>query len=162
MLPDRVTEAVLAQEFKAALQWAERQQIKVTCDLPQRRVRAVYSRQGSGEKFYLQGLGDGYREIPPAWQWCRSDWSEPGDRCHSPEPKATPHGSSMFLDDGTTAIICAPFNRLAHQVQGGPHGDWGDLVHWTTAGQGHVYAVEIADMLHVIARDFRYTTGRMA
>ena len=161
MVPDGVTVAAMAGELEAARAWAERQGVQLDCDLPSKLVRAVLIQQDSGHHFFLQGQFDGYKAIPPVWQWCDSSWSEPGKHRWSPEPAETPYGSSMFISTGGTAVICAPFNRLAYRVQGGPHGDWGELIHWMTAGQGYVRSVTIADMLHSIQRDFGYTKGRM-
>ena len=162
MIPERVTAAVLASELDAAYEWARREQVELDCSLPEKLLRATFVRGGSSEYFYLRGRFDGYKGLPPIWQWCDASWSNAGDRRFSPDPAQTVHGSSMFLDHRGTAIICAPFNRIAYAVHNGPHGDWGDLAHWMTAGRRVVYAVTIADMLHTIARDFRYTTGRMA
>lgn len=161
MLPDRVTAAALTDELEAAHEWARRERLQLKAVLPQRLVRAVFTREGSDEQFFLQGQFEGYKELPPLWQWCDSDWSDGGNRQLSPEAAPTPYGSSIFLDNGRHAIICTPFNRLAFSACDGPHGDWGELSHWMSAGRGYVYAVTIADMLDVVARDFRYTTNRM-
>jgi len=161
MLPNRVTDAALLNEIEAAQEWASRERVRLEVLPPQRLVRAVFTRGCSSEQFFLQGQFDGYKELPPVWQWCDSDWSGGGNRQLSPEAAPTPYGSSIFLDNGRNAIVCTPFNRLAFSSCGGPHGDWGELSHWMSAGQGYVYAVTIADMLDVVARDFRYTSRRM-
>ena len=162
MLPDRVTAAALASEIEAAREWARREQVQLDCSLPEKLLRAVFVRDDSSEHFYLQGRFDGYKALPPIWEWCDVNWSNAGNRRLSPKAAQTSHGSSMFLDHGGTAIICTPFNRLAYVSNDGPHSDWGELTHWMTARRGVVYAVTIGDMLHTIARDFRYTSGRMA
>ena len=161
MLPPRVTAAAFASEIEGAHEWARRAHVKLEAVLPQQLVRAVFVREASGEEFFLQGRFDGYKEMPPAWEWCDSDWSDPDNRRLSPEAAPTPYGSSMFLAQGDKAVICAPFNRLAFKANGGPHDNWGELSHWMTAGDEYVYAVTIGDMLNSVERDFRYTTGRM-
>ena len=161
MLPERVTLAAFASEIEGARAWATREHVKLDTVLPEKLVRAVFEREGSGEKFFLQGRFDGYKELPPAWEWCDPDWSNLGNRRLSPEAGQTPYGSSMFLDMSGKAIICAPFNRLAFSAYGGPHKGWGELSHWMDAGDGYVYAVTIGDMLHSIERDFLCTSGRM-
>ena len=161
MLPARVTAAAFGSEIEGAHEWARRAHVKLEVEPQQQLVRAVFVRETSGEEFFLQGRFDGYKEMPPVWEWCDSKWSEPGNRRLSPEAARTPYGSSMFLDQADKAIICAPFNRLAFKANGGPHGNWGELSHWMTAGDGYVYAVTIGDMLHSIERDFRHTIGRM-
>ena len=162
MLPDRVTAAALASEIEAACEWAGREQVQLDCSLPEKLLRAVFIRDDSSEHFYLQGRFDGYKALPPIWEWCDANWSNAGDRRLSPNAAQTSHGCSMYIDHRGTAIICAPFNRLAYAAHGGPHTNWGELTHWMTVGGGVVYAVTIGDMLHTIARDFRYTSGRMA
>ena len=162
MLPDRVTAAALASELEVACAWAEREQVQLDCSLPEKLLRAVLVRDDSPERFYLQGRFDGYKALPPIWEWCDANWANAGDRRLSPNAVPTSHGSSMFLDHRGTAVICAPFNRLAYAANDGPHRDWGELTHWMTVRRGVVYAVEVGDMLHTIARDFRYTSGRMA
>lgn len=162
MLPDRVTAAAVAAELGAAREWARHENVNLQTVLPQRLIRAIFTREDSGERFFLQGRFDGYKELPPMWDWCDSDWSHPGNRRHSPNAVKTPYGNSIFLDSGGKAIICAPFNRLAFKAYGGPHKNWGELSNWMSPQQGCVYAVTIADMLDVIARDFRHSTGCMA
>ena len=162
MVSDRVTAAAIAAELGAAREWARQQNVTLEEIRSEKLVRAVFAHEDSGEQFFLQGQFDGYKELPPLWQWCDSDWSDPGNKRLSPNAEQTPFGSSLFLDDGGKAIICAPFNRLAHKAYGGPHKNWGELSDWMNPQQGSVYAVTIADMLDVIARDLRHSTGRMA
>ena len=162
MLPERVTVAAISSEIEPAHKWARREGVCLEALLSEKLVRAVFQRAGSDEKFFLQGFFDGYKAFPPVWEWCDSNWANGGRRELSPESARTPYGGSMFLDNGTKAVICAPFNRLAFSVHGGPHSNWGELSHWMSAGQGFVQATTIADMLNVIARDFRFTSGRLA
>ena len=162
MVPERVTAAVFAEETGAARVWADQERMQFDLVVPEKLVRAIFMQEDSGERFYLQGQFDGYKALPPEWGWCDSQWSGLGNRRLSPKGARTRHGSSMFLDHDGRAVICAPFNRLAFRAHRGPHKDWGELTHWMSAGKGYVHAVTIADMLEVIARDFRYTTGRMA
>lgn len=160
MLPDRVTTVALEGEFKAACEWAKRERVQLDCDIPHRLLRAVFERADPADRFFLRGRFDSYKALPPIWEWCDASWSDAGNRTCSPDPASTDYGSSLFLDNGTSAIICAPFNRLAYSAHGGPHGDWG-LADWMNV-RGVVYAVTVADMLQTIARDFHYTTRRMA
>jgi hypothetical protein len=60
-----------------------------------------------------------------------------------------------------TAVICAPFNRLAYTDHAGPHGDWGGPQNWLNAGASQVHAETIGDMLQAIYRDFSVTRERM-
>ena len=161
MLPDRVTAAALTDELEAAHEWARRERLQLKAVLPQGWF-APYSLvkvptnsssckdSSKGTRSYLP-YGNGAIPI--------GRMEETGNL--APEAAPTPYGSSIFLDNGRHAIICTPFNRLAFSACDGPHGDWGELSHWMSAGRGYVYAVTIADMLDVVARDFRYTTNRM-
>lgn len=127
----------------------------------QRELRVQLKQPGSGEVFYLGGLFDDYRALPPAWRWFDANWEAADALALSPKPGATPFGSSMFINSGNRAIICAPFNRLAHKHYQGPHGDWGDLANWASAGGAHIRATTIGDMLQAIYRDFRLSQGRL-
>ena len=162
MLPDHVTVAAFASELEPAREWAKREQCQLECNLPEKVLRVTLVRDDSAERFYLRGRFDEYKALPPIWEWCDANWSNAGDRGLSPDAAQTSHGSSMFLNHRGAAIICAPFNRLAYADHGGPHKNWGKLTHWMTVNRDVIYAVTIGDMLHAIARDFRYTSGRMA
>ena len=163
MLPPAVTDAAIDGELPGAVAWAKRHDIAMdTRSLANRILRAVFVHPVEGEKFYLQGVFDDYKALPPIWEWRDEAWSSPGALRLSPNPGESPFGSPMFIRHGAGAIICAPFNRLAFGVHGGPHSDWENPAQWTTAGRGHVYAVTIGDMLNLIWRDFLHSKGRMA
>ncbi len=142
--------------------WAERHQIALdTRLLAERIIRVALVQQGKGEKFYLQGNFDDYKELPPIWEWRDEGWSTTDGLYLSPGPRDTPFGSSMFLRHKNRGIICAPFNRLAYGTHDGPHSNWGDPAQWMTAGPGYVSAMTIGDMLQSILRDFGFTQCRM-
>ena len=163
MLPSAVTDAAIAGELPGAQAWAARQGVALDTSLiGQRVLRVVLVQDNGAATFYLQGIFDDYRELPPAWDWWDATWSTNEGRHLSPQPSTTPFGSSMFLRQSSRGIICAPFNRLAYGTSGGPHGDWGNPAQWLTAGIGYVYAATIGDMLQAVLRDFRLTAGRMA
>ena len=162
MLPLAVTDAAIASELPGAMAWAERHHIRMTSMLPIKRIIRVVLVQGNdGDRFYLQGSFDDYKELPPVWDWRDASWSQHEGLQLSPSPQSTPFGSSLFLRHKNRGIICAPFNRLAYESYEGPHSDWDDPVQWMTAGTGHVYAVTIGDMLQAVLRDFSFTKGRM-
>ena len=162
MLPSAVTDAAIENELPGALAWAQRRRIALdTRLLRERIIRAVLVQQDEGEKFYLQGSFDDYKELPPIWDWCDESWSNTGALHLSPRVDNSPFGSSMFIQHNSRGIICAPFNRLAYATHDGPHSNWGDAAQWMTAGPGYVYAVTIGDMLQLILRDFSLSKGRM-
>ena len=160
MLPPAVTDAAICSELPGALAWAKRSQIVITTPTKQI-IRMVLVQGGEGEKFYLEGNFEDYKELPPVWRWCDESWTKHDGLYLSPKPLDTPFGSSMFIPCNNIGIICAPFNRLAFKTHGGPHKDWGEPAQWMTAGRNYVYAVTIGDMLQSILRDFRFTQGRM-
>ena len=52
----------------------------------------------------------------------------------------------------TSCFICAPFNRLAYKIHGGPHQDWNGPEKWLDVC-GHVGARTLAEMLAQITGD---------
>ena len=162
MLPTVVTDAAIAIELPGARAWAERHNIAIdTRRCAERIVRVVLVQEEDDEMFYLQGVFENYKELPPVWDWRDESWSTNEGRHLSPRPEHTPFGASMFLQHGSKGIICAPFNRMAYGTLDGPHSDWGNPAQWMTAGPDYVYAVTIGDMLQSIVRDFKFTRGRM-
>ena len=109
MLPGRVTAAAIESEIEAAREWAKCEQMELQAVIPETLVRAVFTREVSGDQFFLQGKFDGYKALPPEWSWCNSDWSDSGNKRLSPEGAPTPYGGSIFLNHGGRAVICAPF-----------------------------------------------------
>lgn len=162
LLPPAVVEATVELELAGAFAWGERHGIDLTWLQGQNRLRIVFRQPETSELFYLGGQFDDYRALPPAWQWFDKTWSQ-ADRLHdSPKVAKSPFGSSMFIRHGNRAVICAPFNRLAHKDCDGPHPDWGGLTNWAVAGLSHVHATTIGDMLQAIRRDVCISRGRMA
>lgn len=162
MLPPAVTDAAIDGELPGAIAWAKRHGIAMdTRLLANRIIRAVFVHPDEGEKFYLQGVFEDYKALPPIWEWRDENWSSPGALRMSPKLDGSPFGGSVFIQHEGNAIICAPFNRLAFGTHGGPHSDWGNPAQWTTAAEGYAHAVKIGDMLNLIWRDFLSSKGRM-
>jgi hypothetical protein len=159
-LPVSVTLALVeSDELPAAFAWAQAAGVDLSWDRETLQLRAVFRQRATNDKFYLQGTIDGYKALPPVWNFFDSTWQRTG-RKFFPAAATLPGGmSSIFL---TNPVICAPFNRLAFQQHGGPHADWGGPEQWLRAGAGYVHADTLADMLAVIARDINYSNGRMA
>ena len=163
LVPPVVTAAALADELPGAQAWAQRHDVTVDVELLQERViRVVLAQEDPVEIFYLQGTFESYRALPPVWQWYDETWSTNEGLHLSPNPTTPPCGSSVFMNYNGRPVICAPFNRLAYNISGGPHSDWGGPAQWMTPRPGCVRAVTIGDMLQSIFRDFRFTRGRMA
>jgi len=159
-VPTSVTLALVeGEELPAAFRWAEAAGVSLSWIRETLQLRAILRQRATNQKFYLQGTLDGYKALPPAWNFFDSEWKQSG-KPYFPAAASLPTGlSSIFL---TNPIVCAPFNRLSYQQHGGPHSDWGGAEQWLRAGAGHVHAETLADMLAVIARDMSYSNGRMA
>lgn len=158
MLPREVTLAVVDEELRAARNWADRRGIDLDWEPGPVRLRVVLIQPVSGEPFYLQGVFDAYRALPPSWDFRNEHWKDPDEKTNHPAPGRPPGiGSSIFH---THPVICAPFNRLAYKTHGGPHDNWGGPEQWLHV-QGTVRADTIGDMLAVIARDLACSPGRM-
>ena len=160
MIPRATTFALVEHELAPALQWAERRSIELTWHPEILEVRAVLTQRATGEKYFLAGQLDGYRAVPPAWEFRDAQWSDSRNKRNYPRAAVIPGvgNSSMFHPN---PVICAAFNRLAYQQNGGPHGDWGGPEQWLHAGAGYVQAHTLGDMLAAIARDLAYSEGRM-
>jgi hypothetical protein len=97
----------------------------------------------------------GYRAVPPGWTVIPPDATAPAGY-RFPVAGTLPGGSSSIFHP--SGVMCAPFNRLAYQHSGGPHGDWGGPASWLDV-KGHVRAVTLAEMLAVIAAHLNYSPG---
>ena len=89
----------------------------------------------------------GYRAIPPAWQFLDPETHELPTAVF-PQPGSHPMIQGSIFHGNK--VICAPWNRLAFQENGGPHGDWGALTNWTSAAPSYTRADTLADMLSQI------------
>jgi hypothetical protein len=161
VVPHDVTVALIeAEELPAARLWAANVGVDLSWEPSALHVRVVFTQRATGGKFYLMGTVDGYKALPPVWEFFDSTWGLARQKAFYPAPASLPGGIGSIFH--TNPVICAPFNRLAYQQHGGPHSDWGGPEQWLRAGAGYVQAETLADMLAVIARDMNYSTGRMA
>jgi len=149
-----ITEAVMADELPAITAWAERNDWRFTYDPAalKGRVEAEHPNvAGQLVAFWFDVTGYP-NEQPPAW-WCGGDgMSVTTGKADYPRPPLTPPpglpNGSIFHPN---QVICAPWNRLAYGVQGGPHPDWPALAAWKTYGAGYTQAHTIPDMLSALA-----------
>jgi hypothetical protein len=151
-----VTEAVMAAEMPAITAWADRHGWEITYDPTTLKGRVLLAHPklpGHPVTFNFDATGYPDRQ-PPAW-WCGETGNAPTEY---PRPTATPR---LGMPDGSIfhgkPCICAPWNRLAYGIHGGPHPDWA-MSSWKTAGDGYTQAHTIADMLsslylHLAASD---------
>lgn len=159
MIPRDLTLGLVEQEeLEPARQWALRAGVELTWRPETLELRGVFRQRSSGELFYLFGNLEGYKAVPPAWEFCDEEWGSPGAKRNYPARATIDGVGSIFHPN---PVICAPFNRLAYQAHGGPHNDWGGPEQWLKAAPGYARADTLADMLALIARDMNYSNGRM-
>ncbi|WP_265767878.1 hypothetical protein [Fodinibius salsisoli] len=158
-VPTEVTKLEIEEELGAAEAWAERHQIPFKWIEDRLELQVVLTQPESKDLYYLKGVFDDYKEMPPKWIFTDSNWSDEIKKQNFPKGESTPFGSSMFHPNG---VICAPFNRLAYKVYDGPHSDWGSPAQWLNAARDKVVADTMGDMLSAIYRDFRYTKTHLS
>lgn len=158
MTTKEVTLAVVDEELESARAWAARVGVELAW-LPENLViRATLSQPRSGTSFYLVGRLEGYRLMPPIWDFRDEGWGGEEDRRNFPSNGAPPGIGSIFHP---SAVICAPFNRLAYAGYSGLHSGWGAAQNWVQVAPGYVRADTIADMLATIQLHLNYSTGRL-
>lgn len=159
MIPRDLTIGLVEQEeLEPARQWALRAGVELTWRRETLELRAVFRQRSSGELFYLLGNLEGYKAVPPAWEFYGEEGGSPGAKRNYPARAIIDGVGSIFHPK---PVICAPFNRLAYQAHGGPHKNWGNPEQWLKAATGHAHADTLADMLALIARDMNHSNGRM-
>jgi hypothetical protein len=161
-LPKETVAATLGQpeEVPAAVAWARRRGLDLAYDATALTVRLVLDGPGVSdqrpcERYVVQGVLEDYDVLPPAWRFI--DPRTAGVIGQAAYPR--PVGNSVLHGNG---VICAPWNRLAYQVDGGPHGDWGPTTGWKMPRSGYTQALTIPDMLDRIHREVKRSRGRMA
>lgn len=160
MLPRDVTVAIIEEELSAAMVWAAANGVKLSWHPRLLQVRATLRQRSTGELFYLRGRMEGYRVVPPAWDFGDKKWHSADVKQNYPQPAQVPGVSSSIFH--TQPVICAPFNRLAYKDHGGPHSDWGGPERWLDVNRTLVRAETLADMLDVVHRDLLYSPGRLS
>src|ERR1039458_387603 len=153
MVPPAVTRALLERELPAIQAWAGRWGWSVTIDRDSLRLEAQSSHPKDRLPVKLVGTFDGYAVIPPAWTFVNPYTGQ----C---EGEAFPSAGEQSIFH-TNLVICAPWNRLAYTIHGGPHSDWGELTGWQQDRSGSTRATTIADMLSQVDVHLRRSPGRM-
>lgn len=162
LIPAEHTRIIVESEMEAARGWAARHEAVINWLPDDLILRVTLPRPGENPPFFLRGFFADYRALPPAWTFTDEKWEATGRPVDFPKGVPTRFGASIFIMHNQTAIICAPFNRLAYADQSGPHADWGGATNWLNAGPSQIHANTIGDMLQAIHRDFCLTRERMA
>lgn len=156
--PSDITEAVIAEEQAAITAWAARHGWDVELDLATATATAKALHPVTGKSVLFSADLSGYPAQAPAW-WCGSS---PSDRAGYPAPMAAPVPGLQGSIFHPNPVICAPWNRLAYAVHGGPHGDWGTPTDWRRAAPTSTQAHTIADMLAALRLHLQHSPGMLA
>jgi hypothetical protein len=150
MLDAMVTRAELSLEFPVLQERARRAGWEVTLDSEHLilEVRLIHIR--TGQLFILRGHLDGYKAIPPAWEFVDPDTGEEGTAAAYPEPpNPAPGGSALFITAGPRQrVICMPCNRLAYGDYNGPHPNWA-LTNWMRETPVYLTLCEMVNRINV-------------
>jgi hypothetical protein len=152
-----LTRVVLADERAAITAWASRHAWVIALDLDGL-ICTAKTTHPNGQTVIFRADLSGYPVQPPAW-WCGESRD---DRSTFPGPPTAPPAglpSSIFHPN---AVICAPWNRLAYSIHGGPHNDWRELRDWKQAAPGSTRAHTVTDMLDALRLHLQYSPGMLA
>jgi hypothetical protein len=161
-IPREVTEAILeeAEQLPAARAWAAKNSLDLAFDSDALTIDLALSGPAAlpdadPEPYLIRGELADFDALPIIWRFL--DPRTGGMIGTGAYPQAA--SNSVIHSQG---LICAPWSRLAYQIHGGPHPDWGELADWKTPRPPYTYAVTIPDMLDRLIRDTRRSAGRMA
>ena len=156
MVPKRVTQILVESEARIVDSWAQRNGWTVNINLERLEITAEVPHPKDNDPLFLHGDLSGYRAIPPAWRFV----DESGNVTKAAFPAAGPVNGKSSIFHGNV-VICAPFNRLAYKVAGGPHEDWGEWTGWFVVTGDFAKAYTLAEMLSIINVHLQFSPGRM-
>ncbi|MGH2692278.1 MAG: hypothetical protein ACRDHM_07210 [Actinomycetota bacterium] len=121
-------------ELPAASRWALRRGIDLVLDVEALSLTAPLNGPAAeagapDEPYQLLASFEDYRVMPPRWRFV--DPRNDADIGVAGYPR--PVGPSILHGNG---VLCAHWNRLAYQEEGGPHGDWGGPPNWQNPPAG--------------------------
>lgn len=155
LLPAEVTRPVVQSELATIEASGVRWGWQVETDLDLLLLRFTTTHPRDGKPVYLRADMNGYKAVPPAWEFTHADGTT--DRTAWPTPGNGPGGSIFH----THPVICAPWNRLAYKELGGVHSDWNGITNWLNV-IGHTRATTVPDMLNIIRVNLAASGGWMA
>ena len=157
MVSKRVTQILVESEARIVDSWAKRNGWTVNIDLNRLEIAAEVPHPKDNSPLFLHGELSGYRAIPPAWRFV--DESGNVTKAAFPAPGPVVNGKSSIFHGNV--VICAPFNRLAYKVAGGPHEDWGEWTGWFVVTGDFAKAYTLTEMLSIINVHLEFSPGRM-
>ena len=159
MTPPDITRVVITTDELAAItSWATRSGWDVTVDLDALRLTATATHPVTSRAVVFHGDVEGYPTQAPAW-WCGDS---PSDKSGYPAPMTTATPKLQGSIFHPNPCICAPWNRLAYTVHGGPHGDWGSTTDWKQAAATSTQAHTLPDMLATLRLHLQHSPGMQA
>jgi hypothetical protein len=149
-------------EIPGAIQWAEYHGLQHNWDEGSLafslHLEGGSEREGEREHYLLSASVEGYRVVPPAWRFLDPRTGEDIGRAAFPKAGSFENGSVLHGN----GVICAPWNRLAYAVHGGPHGDWTEPAKWQSVAPDRTTAHTIPAMLARIRAEVVISPGRLA
>lgn len=148
-----MSRAFVEEELGAVQAWAARHNWTTEWHPSAIQLRAATYHARAERLIEIVATCDGYRAVPPAWQFVRPGTNESGME-FSPAVFA----GGVFHPNG---LICAPWNRLAYKDLEGPHDDWGGPSNWLSVQSDISTARTLADMLAIIDAQLKSSPGML-
>jgi hypothetical protein len=158
MVPEETTRTLLDGEAAAIEAWAARHGWSVEIDAVRLALAATVRHPADGSLLLIVADLHGYRAVPPAWRFVDPRTGQSGQSAF-PAAGSLPGGKGSIFH--SNAVLCAPWNRLAYQSEGGPHGDWAELANWLNVPGDVTRAGNIAEMLSAINVHLGHSPGRL-
>jgi hypothetical protein len=158
MVPEETTRALIEGEAAGIEAWAARHGWSVEVDRVRLGLAATVPLPADGSLLVVLADLRGYRALPPAWRFIDPLTGQSGPSAF-PSAGTLPGGKGSIFH--SNAVLCAPWNRLAYQDEGGPHDDWAGATNWLNVEGDVTRARNIAEMLSAIDVHLRHSPGRM-
>lgn len=89
---------LVEDELPGAQAWAGRHGVSLLWVPKSLEVRATLTQPETKELFYLRGVFDDYRELPPVWSFTAEEWAAAPAMCLFPKVQNTPYRAPLFID----------------------------------------------------------------
>jgi len=152
-IPKEITIATVVDELHGLKNYVTRHGWQMHWDVDALILTFTGQHPNDGTKMLIIADINGYRALPPAW-FFKDPFDGAQHKTFFPKPGTTRGGSGSIFGNN---IICAPFNRLAYQKYGGPHGDWGPEC-WLNV-KGHIRETNLAGMFASIIGHLKASPG---
>jgi hypothetical protein len=147
-----VSRAHVEQELTGIEPWAACHGWSILWDQDRLLLVVLMRSAVDGERYIFEFNLDNYRELPPLIELVHPETGEAETR------RSYPAGGRSYFHG--KPVICAPWNRAAYQVHGGPHSDWA-MTDWASYRPNHGRLSDILVLLQELIDDRVSYTGRM-